>query len=79
MERIRARIPNTAPPRRNRTEPMSARPNIIFIITDQQRFDTIAAAGFDYMDTPNLDRLHREGIVFNNTFITAAGVPSATT
>ena len=31
--------------------------NIIFIITDQQRYDTIRALGFPYMDTPHLDRL----------------------
>ncbi len=48
-----------------------ARPNIIFIITDQQRFDTIAALGFPYMDTPNLDRLVREGVTFTNCHITA--------
>ena len=42
------------------------RPNIIFIITDQQRFDTIRALGFDYMETPNLDRLVREGVTFSN-------------
>ena len=53
------------------------RPNIIFIITDQQRFDTIRAAGFEYMDTPHLDRLHREGVVFNNCFITAASCAPA--
>ncbi len=35
------------------------RTNIILIITDQQRYDTIAALGFPYMDTPNLDRLVR--------------------
>jgi hypothetical protein len=29
------------------------RPNIIFIITDQQRYDTVGALGFPYMDTPN--------------------------
>ena len=28
------------------------RPNIIFIITDQQRFDTIRELGFDYMKPP---------------------------
>jgi len=56
---------------------MSERPNIIFIITDQQRFDTIRAAGFDFMDTPNLDRLHNEGVVFNNCFITAASCAPA--
>lgn len=53
------------------------RPNIIFIITDQQRFDTINAAGYEYMNTPNLDRLHREGVVFNNCFITAASCAPA--
>ena len=41
-------------------------PNIILIITDQQRFDTINALGFDYMDTPNIDRLVREGVSLNN-------------
>ena len=47
------------------------RPNIIFIITDQQRFDTIRSLGFPYMDTPNLDRLVEEGVSFDNCFITA--------
>jgi arylsulfatase len=47
------------------------RPNIIFIITDQQRFDTIKALGFDYMDTPNLDRLVNEGVTFTNCHISA--------
>ena len=32
-------------------------PNIILVMTDQQRFDTISALGFPYMETPNLDRL----------------------
>ena len=48
-----------------------SRPNIILIITDQQRFDTIAALGFDYMETPHLDRLVREGVSFTNCHITA--------
>ena len=47
------------------------RPNIILIITDQQRFDTIRALGFPYVDTPNLDRLVNEGVTFTNAFITA--------
>ena len=49
----------------------SERPHIIFIITDQQRFDTIGALGFPYMDTPNLDRLVHEGVTFTNCHITA--------
>ena len=46
-------------------------PNIVFIHTDQQRFDTIAALGFDYMDTPNLDRLVEEGVAFTRSFVSA--------
>ncbi len=53
------------------------RPNIILIITDQQRYDTVRSLGYDYMDTPNLDRLADEGVVFSNTHITAPScVPS---
>ena len=53
------------------------RPNIVFIITDQQRFDTVRALGFDYMETPNLDRLVREGVSFDRCYITAPScVPS---
>lgn len=48
-----------------------ARPNIIFIITDQQRSDTISALGHPHMDTPHLDRLVNEGVTFNQCHITA--------
>ena len=47
------------------------RPDIIFINTDQQRFDTINALGAEHMDTPNLDRLVNEGTSFTNCHITA--------
>ena len=50
---------------------MSNRPNIVFILTDQQRYDTIAALGFDHVITPNLDRLAARGTVFENMYITA--------
>ena len=53
------------------------RPNIIFIITDQQRYDTIGALGYDYMDTPHLDRLFREGVIFTNCHVTAASCAPA--
>jgi arylsulfatase A-like enzyme len=55
----------------------SERPNIIFIITDQQRYDTIRALGFDYMDTPHLDRLVREGVTFSDCHVTAASCAPA--
>jgi arylsulfatase len=47
------------------------RPNIVMIMTDQQRYDTIAELGFSFMDTPNLDRLVKEGVSFSNCFVTA--------
>lgn len=56
----------------SRSDSESKRPNIVFIITDQQRFDTINALGYDYMETPNLDRLVNEGVTFTNCHITAA-------
>ena len=56
----------------NSSDSQTKRPNIVFIITDQQRYDTINALGYDYMDTPNLDRLVNEGITFTNCHITAA-------
>jgi arylsulfatase A-like enzyme len=56
---------------------MADRPNIIFIITDQQRFDTIRALGYDYMDTPNLDRLVEASVTFTNCHITAASCAPA--
>lgn len=51
---------------------MSKQPNIIVIETDQQRYDTIAALGFAYMETPNLDRLVNEGVSFTNCFVASA-------
>lgn len=55
----------------------SDRPHIFLVMTDQQRFDTIRALGAAHMDTPNLDRLVREGVSFDNCFINAPScVPS---
>jgi arylsulfatase len=53
------------------------RPNIIFIITDQQRYDTISALGYPHVDTPNLDRLVREGVSFSQCHVTAASCAAA--
>lgn len=46
------------------------RPNILFIMTDQQRFDTIAGLGNQHIYTPNLDRLIRRGIAFTKAYST---------
>ena len=44
------------------------RPNILWICTDQQRFDTIHALGNEHIRTPNLDRLVAEGVAFDNAY-----------
>lgn len=43
-------------------------PNILLITTDQQRYDTIAAMGHDFMVTPNLDKLAAEGCCYPNAY-----------
>lgn len=47
---------------------MAGAPNILWICTDQQRFDTIRSLGNVHINTPNLDRLVSEGVSFTNTF-----------
>lgn len=42
------------------------KPNILFIFTDQQRWDTMAAYGNHEISTPNMDRLASRGIIFDN-------------
>jgi choline-sulfatase len=46
------------------------RPNILFLMTDQQRFDTIAALGNRDIYTPHLDRLVARGLAFTNAYST---------
>jgi len=45
------------------------RPNILFLFTDDQRFDTIGALGNKQIITPNMDRLVRNGTTFTNAYI----------
>jgi arylsulfatase len=44
------------------------RPNILWICTDQQRYDTIGALNNPYVQTPNIDRLVREGVTFTHAY-----------
>ena len=43
-------------------------PNILWICTDQQRWDTIHTLGNAHIRTPNIDRLVREGVAFTHTY-----------
>jgi arylsulfatase A-like enzyme len=47
-----------------------SRPNILFILTDDQRFDALGCAGNEIIQTPNLDKLAERGLRFENAFVT---------
>lgn len=44
-------------------------PNLLFIVTDDQRFDMLGAV-HPFLETPNMDRLAAEGVRFENAFVT---------
>lgn len=46
------------------------RPNIIFILTDDQRWDAMGYAGNEIIRTPEMDKLAKEGTYFNKAFVT---------
>jgi arylsulfatase A-like enzyme len=56
-------LPNAAPPRR---------PNILLLVTDDQRADSLSCAGNPVLTTPNIDSLARRGVRFTNSFATTA-------
>ena len=49
-----------------------SRPNLLFIITDQQRFDAMSIAGNQVLKTPNLDCLAKQGAWFKNAYTQCA-------
>ena len=44
------------------------KPNLLFIMTDQQRYDALSIAGNRVLKTPNLDRLAKQGAIFKNAY-----------
>lgn len=48
------------------------RPNIILLLTDDQRNDTLGCAGHPIVQTPNIDKLAGRGIRFENCFVTTS-------
>ena len=47
----------------------AARPNILLLLTDDQRFDTISALGNPAIQTPALDRLVKQSVTFTNAYV----------
>lgn len=52
------------------TNKQNEKPNIIFILTDDQRWDALGHAGNNLIHTPEMDRLAREGAYFKNALVT---------
>ena len=46
------------------------RPNILFLLSDDQRCDSQGCYGNTVIDTPEIDRLASEGVKFSNSFVT---------
>jgi len=53
-------------------ERAARRPNIVFILTDDQRYDAMSCAGHPWLKAPNMDRLAEEGVLFKNAFVTTS-------
>lgn len=52
------------------SRPLKSKPNIIFILSDDHAYQAISAYGSKIAQTPNIDRLAREGTLFQNMFVT---------
>ena len=51
-------------------ENVAQRPNILFLLTDDQRWNALGCMGNAVVQTPNLDALARDGVLFTNAFVT---------
>ncbi|OGV50097.1 MAG: hypothetical protein A2X49_08795 [Lentisphaerae bacterium GWF2_52_8] len=55
----------------------SKKPNVLFLMTDQQRWDCLGCNGNEILKTPNLDSIANDGVNFTKSFTAAiACVPS---
>ena len=50
--------------------PPAKRPNILYIMSDDHAYQAVGAYGYGLNQTPNIDRIAREGMRFNNCFVT---------
>lgn len=56
--------------KKNTDEVSETRPNIVFIMSDDHAYQAISAYGHGLNNTPNIDRLAKEGALFNKGFVT---------
>ena len=55
---------------RSQTTAVPKRPNIVLILADDHRWDALGCMGNPIIQTPQIDRLAREGVIFDNHFCT---------
>jgi arylsulfatase A-like enzyme len=48
------------------------KPNVLFLLTDDQRFDLLGCAGHPILKTPNIDGLAKRGVRFRNHFVSTS-------
>ncbi len=48
------------------------KPNVVFILVDDLRWNALGCMGDKIVQTPNIDRLAREGVLFKNMFVTTS-------
>lgn len=53
-----------------RAQAAAVRPNIVFILCDDLRKGALSSEGHPFIKTPNIDRIAREGVTFQNAFVT---------
>jgi N-acetylglucosamine-6-sulfatase len=46
------------------------RPNTLFVLIDDLRYNCLSLLGHPWIKTPNIDRIGREGAIFTNAFVT---------
>lgn len=51
---------------------LTKKPNIIFLLTDDHRRDALGAMGNPIIKTPNMDRLAKAGVLFQNAYVTTS-------
>ena len=56
--------------------PQPKRPNVLLLLTDDQRADAIAALGNPAIKTPAMDSLARRGFIFRNAYCFGSNVPA---
>jgi len=47
----------------------TTRPNILFLLADDQSYETLSITGNAFVKTPNIDRIGHEGVLFTNAFV----------